>query len=200
MRGRLFLAWSAVTRLWLNSKEIPQFGAPTFLCRKIASIASLKGSYKYPTELLKDVTEDMLNVQFHDILPGDMIRAGEENGFTYINHGLHILNNIRADAFFALCKGQPVAEENTYPLMVFNPKATAEKQIIECELSIIPTGNYIEKRSYVEVYDDKGNKLKSQTVKEGSNISIDWRKKSYSKPNRTLCRLRVIRQRPSCCP
>lgn len=148
-----------------------------FFAEKIASIASLKGSYKYPTELLKDVTEDMLNVQFHDILPGDMIRAGEENGFTYINHGLHILNNIRADAFFALCKGQPVAEENTYPLMVFNPKATAEKQIIECELSIIPTENYIEKRSYIEVYDDKGNKLKSQTVKEGSNISIDWRKK-----------------------
>ncbi len=144
---------------------------------KIASIASLKGSYAYPAELLKDVTEDMLNVQFHDILPGDMIRAGEENGFTYINHGLHILNNIRADAFFALCKGQPVAEAGTYPLMVFNPKTTAEKQIIECELSIIPTENYLEKRSYIEVYDENGNKLKAQTVKEASNISIDWRKK-----------------------
>ena len=139
---------------------------------KIASIASLKGSYAYPAELLKDVTEDMLNVQFHDILPGDMIRAGEENGFTYINHGLHILNNIRADAFFALCKGQPVAEAGTYPLMVFNPKTTAEKQIIECELSIIPTENYLEKRSYIEVYDENGNKLKAQTVKEASNLSL----------------------------
>ncbi len=144
---------------------------------KIASLASLKGSYEYPAELLKDVTEDMLNVQFHDILPGDMIRAGEENGFTYINHGLHILNNIRADAFFALCKGQPVAEAGTYPLMVFNPKSTEGKQIIECELSIIPTENYLENRSYIEVYDEAGNKLKAQTVKEGSNISIDWRKK-----------------------
>lgn len=144
---------------------------------KIASLASLKGSYEYPAELLKDVTEDMLNVQFHDILPGDMIRAGEENGFTYINHGLHILNNIRADAFFALCKGQPVAEAGTYPLMVFNPKPTEGKQIIECELSIIPTENYLENRSYIEVYDEAGNKLKAQTVKEDSNISIDWRKK-----------------------
>lgn len=144
---------------------------------KIASLASLKGSYEYPAKLLKDVTEDMLNVQFHDILPGDMIRAGEENGLTYINHGLHILNNIRADAFFALCKGQPVAEAGTYPLMVFNPKSTEGKQIIECELSIIPTENYLENRSYIEVYDEAGNKLKAQTVKEGSNISIDWRKK-----------------------
>lgn len=148
-----------------------------FFAEKIASIASLKGSYTYPADLLKEVTEDMLNVQFHDILPGDMIRAGEENGFTYINHGLHILNNIRADAFFALCKGQPVAEAGTYPLMVFNPKSTAEKQIIECELSIIPTDNYLENRSYIEVYDENGEKLKAQTVKEGSNISLDWRKK-----------------------
>ena len=61
--------------------------------------------------------------------------------------------------------------------MVFNPKTTAEKQIIECELSIIPTENYLEKRSYIEVYDENGNKLKAQTVKEASNISIDWRKK-----------------------
>ena len=60
---------------------------------------------------------------------------------------------------------------------MFNPKTTAEKQIIECELSIIPTENYLEKRSYIEVYDENGNKLKAQTVKEASNISIDWRKK-----------------------
>lgn len=144
---------------------------------KIASVASLKGAYDYPAELLKDVTEDMLNVQFHDILPGDMIEAGEENGFTYINHGLHILNNIRADAFFALCKGQPVAEEGTYPLMVFSAKADKRKTLVECELSIIPTEHYIDDYSIIEVYDENGKKLKSQTIKEVGNISIDWRKR-----------------------
>ena len=144
---------------------------------KISSVASLKGAYDYPAGLLKDVTEDMLNVQFHDILPGDMIEAGEENGFTYINHGLHILNNIRADAFFALCKGQPVAEEGTYPLMVFSAKADRRKTLVECELSIIPTEHYIDDYSIIEVYDENGEKLRSQTIKEAGNISIDWRKR-----------------------
>lgn len=148
-----------------------------FFAEKIASIASLKSAYEYPEELLKEVTEDMLNVQFHDILPGDMIEAGEENGFTYINHGLHILNNIRADAFFSLCKGQPVADEGTYPIMVFSAKADKRKALVECELSIIPTEHYNENYSIIEMFDDKGNKVKSQTIKEVGNIAIDWRKR-----------------------
>lgn len=148
-----------------------------YFTEKIASIAALKNVSDYPADLLQEVTEDMLNVQFHDILPGDMIKAGEENGFTYIKHGLHLLNQARADAFFALCKGQLVAEENTYPIMVFNPKAARGKQIIECELSIIPTENFEESFSYIEIYDRTGKKLKSQTVKEAGNIPIDWRKR-----------------------
>ena len=144
---------------------------------KMASIASLKGCMTYPTKQLREVTEDMLNVQFHDILPGTVIREGENNGFTYANHGLHILNQIRADAFFGLCKGQKTAEENTYPIMVFNPKAYAEKQLVECELSIIPTDYFEEEFSQLEIYDENGKKLPAQTIKEGSNLSIDWRKK-----------------------
>lgn len=144
---------------------------------KIASIASLKGPFVYPTEKLKEVTEDMLNVQFHDILPGDMIREGEEYGLTFINHGMRLLNDIRADAFFALCKGQPVAEENTYPILVFNPSASKENQVLECELSIIPTEEFEENFSQIEIYDENGNKLKAQTVKERSNLSVDYRKK-----------------------
>ena len=148
-----------------------------YFTEKIASIASLKGAYEYPAELLKEVTEDMLNVQFHDILPGDMIEAGEENGFTYINHGLHILNNIRADAFFSLCKGQPVADEGTYPIMVFSAKADKRKTLVECELSIIPTEHFENDFSVIEVFDDQGTKVKAQTIKEVGNISVDWRKR-----------------------
>lgn len=148
-----------------------------YFTEKIASIASLKGAMEYPTEVFEEVTEDMLNVQFHDILPGDMIKAGEDNGFTYINHGLHLLNQVRANAFFALCKGQKVAEPDTYPIMVFNPKTYGGKQLVTCDLSIIPTDYYEEELSYLEIYDEDGNLLSSQNVKESSNISIDWRKR-----------------------
>lgn len=148
-----------------------------YFTEKIASIASLKGAMEYPTKVFDDVTEDMLNVQFHDILPGDMIKAGEDNGFTYINHGLHLLNQVRADAFFALCKGQAVAEPGTYPIMVFNPKTYKGKQLVVCDMSIIPTEYFENEWSFLEIYDEKGNLLKSQNIKESSNIAIDWRKR-----------------------
>lgn len=144
---------------------------------KIASIAALKGALEYPTGVFDDVTEDMLNVQFHDILPGDMIKAGEDNGFTYLNHGLHLLNQVRAAAFFGLCKGQRVAEPGTYPIMVFNPKTYGGKQLVTCDMSIIPTEYFENELSYLEIYDEEGNLLASQNVKESSNISIDWRKR-----------------------
>lgn len=144
---------------------------------KLMSIASIKGCVEYPTEQFRNVVEDMLNVQFHDMLPGTVVKEGEENAFNYINHGLHELNKIRADGFFGLCKGEPVAEENTYPIIVFNPKAYSDEQFVECEMSIIPTDHYEEDFSHIAVYDQEGNRVPAQTIKEGSNLSVDWRKK-----------------------
>ena len=87
----------------------------------------------------------MLNIQFHDILPGDMIAAGEENGLNYARHGLHILNQARADALYALIKGSKPAENNTYPIFVLNPKTYDSEQYIECDMSIIPTDHFTDK-------------------------------------------------------
>ena len=148
-----------------------------FFTEKISSIATLKGICQYPEEELRLVVEDMMNVQFHDILPGSSVRAGEDNGFTYINHGFHILNQLRATAFFGLCKGEPVAEENTFPIMVFNPRLVAGERLVECELSIIPTELYEESYTHIEVYDSEGHLLPTQTIKEDSTMPCDFRKK-----------------------
>ena len=148
-----------------------------YFTEKMLSVAELKGVSVYPREKITVAVEDLLNVQFHDVLPGSCIKSGEENGFRFIYHGLKELEQIRTDAFFALCKGQPVAAENTYPILVFNPKTYRAEQLVECELSIIPTEHYEEEFSQIEIYDEDGNKLCAQTVKESSNQSIDWRKK-----------------------
>ena len=143
------------------------------------SIATLKGLIEYPEKTFREATEDMLNIQFHDILPGDMIAAGEENGLNYARHGLHILNQARADALYALIKGSKPAENNTYPIFVLNPKTYDSEQYIECDMSIIPTDHFTYKDgklSYIVIYDEEGNKVLSQNIKESSNISIDWRK------------------------
>ena len=147
---------------------------------KVCSIASLKGVMEYPEKIFREATEDMLNIEFHDILPGDMIFAGEENGLNYANHGLHILNQARADALFGLIKGQEVAKEGTYPVFVLNPKTYEAEQYVECDMSIIPTDHYTDvdgKQSFLVVYDENGNEVLAQNIKESSNIGLDWRKR-----------------------
>lgn len=144
---------------------------------KLTSIASLKGILEYPTKLFEEAVEDMMNVQFHDILPGTVVASGETLALTYIQHGMRILNGIRSDAYFALCRGEKVADEGTYPIMVFNPKTYKETQIVECEFSIISTEHFEEDSSHIEIFDGEGNRLPSQTVKAQPNQSEDWRKK-----------------------
>ncbi|MBQ8725700.1 MAG: hypothetical protein IJY84_01185 [Clostridia bacterium] len=158
-------------------QQFRQLEKELFFVEKMRSVAALKGACPYPQEKISDVVEDLLNVQFHDVLPGTCIKAGEDNGLRFLGHGLKELEQIKIDAFFALCKGQRVAEEKTYPILVFNPKTYESEQLIECELSIIPTELYEEDFSQIEIYDENGVKLTSQTVKESSNQSIDWRKK-----------------------
>lgn len=148
-----------------------------FFTEKIASVAALENRMRYPAEIFSEAVEAMLNVQFHDVLPGTTIKSGEENGITFIEHGIHLLNQIRADAFFALCRGQAPAQADTYPVFVFNPKAYAGKQLAECELSINATEAFDEEFSQIELYDEKGNAVPCQTVKEASNQSIDRRKR-----------------------
>ena len=144
---------------------------------KIASAAALEKRFPYPAETVADAVEAMLNVQFHDVLPGTTIRSGEENGVTFTEHGIHLLNQVRADAFFALCRGQTPAEAGVYPIFVFNPKAYGGRQIAECELSISATEAFEEEYSQIELFDESGNAVPCQTVKEGSNQSVDRRKR-----------------------
>ncbi len=148
-----------------------------FFTEKMLSLTSLRGITEYPAALMKEITEDLLTVMFHDVLPGTVIKAGEDNALRYINHGLKELEKCKLDCFFNLVKGQPVAEPETYPIFVFNPKSYETEQLVECELSIIPTEYFETEFSKLRIYDADGNEIPCQTIKEASNLSIDWRKK-----------------------
>jgi alpha-mannosidase len=144
---------------------------------KIASVAYLDGKMEYPMERFESAVEDMLNVEFHDILPGTMIQAGERNGMTFVQHGLHDLNQIRAKAFFALIQGEKPAEANTYPIFVFNPKANEAEQLVECDLSILRDDVSAPWATRLIIQDEAGHVLPSQNIKESSNLALNWRKK-----------------------
>lgn len=145
---------------------------------KICSIASLKGSIDYPSETIKEAVEDMLNVEFHDVICGTTIKAGEENALNFIGHAMHLLNEARAQAFFGLIKGEEPAKEGEYFFYVFNPKTYEVEQLVEAEACFLVPSDFDENNYLIiDIYNEQGDLLTSQTIKEESNIAIQWRKR-----------------------
>lgn len=148
-----------------------------YFAEKICSVAAVNGLMHYPTDMLNAITEDLLNSEFHDVLPGTVIKSGEENGIMILHHGLLDAEKTITRAFFAMLTVQPHAKEGEYPVFVFNPHPYEYDTDIECEFILADQNWDAEVESFVKVYDDNNNLLVSQMIKEESNINIDWRKR-----------------------
>ncbi len=148
-----------------------------FSTEKLLSICALKGICSFPTEQIKGITENLLTVMFHDVLPGTCIKAGEDNAMRFIDHGLQELEQLKLDCFFGLIRGQAPAAEETYPIFVYNPKTYDGEQLVECELSVTRHDEHETVTSTLRLFDEQGNPIPCQTVKEAGNINLDWRKK-----------------------
>ena len=123
------------------------------------------------------MVEDLLNAQFHDVLPGSSVRAGEENGLRLLDHGLLIMNRLRARAYFAMANAEPSAAEGEYPVLVMNPNPYEWETEVFCEFSLADQNWSDTEAYYPRVLDADGNPVPSQLVKEESNLNLDWRKR-----------------------
>ena len=140
-----------------------------------SSVAAMKGLIDYPEKNFRDCYENLLNGEFHDVLPGSCIKAGEDNGTSLFDGGYLEATKIKTKAYFALMNGQKPAAEGEYPIIVFNPHPYEITENIECEF-MLADQNWTDKVSVITVKD--GDKIiKSQQVKEDSTINLDWRKK-----------------------
>ena len=168
---------------------------------KTVTAAWLAGLTPYPQADFEEAMRDLAFVQFHDILPGSAIPAGEEGALRTIGHGLEILSRLKARAFFALAAGQPKAAAGEIPILVFNPHAHAVRTIVECELEPWepnPGKSFWNPRVYA------GKRaLPAQAEKEASNLSVEWRKRVVfaaelppGRLSRFSCRLESLAERP----
>lgn len=148
-----------------------------YMIEKLCSVAAMRGLIEYPKKELDEVVEDLLNCEFHDVLPGSSIRAGEENGLRIIEHGLLILNHLRARAYFALSSMEKKAAEGEFPMLVVNPNPYEWETEVTCEMMLADQNRSLELHNFPKVYDEDGNLLPSQVVKEESNLNMDWRKR-----------------------
>ena len=143
----------------------------------IASAAYAKGLMDYPSESIYSSAEDLMNGEFHDVLPGTCIKSGEDNEFMLFKHGLLQTDRVKTKAYFALCREQETAKDGEFPIIVFNPHPYEYTDNVECEF-MLADQNWDEKNvANFRLYDENGNSVKFQVVKEESNINLDWRKK-----------------------
>jgi alpha-mannosidase len=165
-----------------------------FSAEKMATTAWLQGLMPYPQAEFEEVMRDLAFVQFHDILPGSAIPAGEDGALRMIGHGQEILSRLKAKAFFALAAGEPKAAAGEIPIFVFNPHPHPVRGLVECEFE--PWEPNFEKTRWSPAVYARGRALPAQAEKEESNLSIEWRKRvvfeaelAPGRLNRFSCRL-----------
>ncbi|MBR7100903.1 MAG: alpha-mannosidase [Clostridia bacterium] len=148
------------------------------LAEKISSAAYLTGALsEYPEKEIQDAVEDLLNAEFHDILPGSSVQCGEDAGIRFLNHGILEAERAKIKAYFALSSAEPAAAEGEYPIVIFNPHPYELCENVECEFMLADQNWNQSIHSHITLKDSKGNTVKYQVVKEDSNLNLDWRKR-----------------------
>ncbi|MBR4865742.1 MAG: alpha-mannosidase, partial [Clostridia bacterium] len=148
------------------------------LTEKMLTAALACGALKdYPEEKLHEIVQDLLNAEFHDVLPGTSIQCGEENGLKLLDHGLLEAERLKTKAYFALSAAEQPAKEGEYPILVFNPHPYEMTANVECEFMLADQNWSGEIISRLRIVDEKGNATPYQVIKEESNLNLDWRKR-----------------------
>lgn len=143
------------------------------VCEKMLAASKLP----YDAKRLEEAEKAMLFCEFHDILPGTMIRSAEEDALRLLNHGREIVAEYCDKAFFKLCAGQQEAKQGEIPVLVFNPHPYEIEQEVEVEFNMADQNRTPNEVTLVRVRDEEGNYLLSQNEKEECTFHLDWRKK-----------------------
>lgn len=142
---------------------------------KLIAAAKLCG-FNYDSSQMNYAVKKFLLGEFHDILPGTVVKEGEDEGLELFSCAKKIFKEYRSAAFSYLTMNQPVAEVGEYPIFVFNYSANKTNTPVEFEFSLADQ-NWSDDFVYVpEVY--AGDKqIPCQTIKEASMLNLDWRKR-----------------------
>ena len=149
-----------------------------FTAEKMATVAYMSGALdEYPESELDGAVEDLMNAEFHDVLPGSSVQCAEDAGLRLLNHGMLQAEKVKIRSYFALSAEQPVAKDGEFPIVVFNAHPYDVCDNVECEFMLADQNWSDHYRSHITVVDEQGNKVPYQVIKEESNLNLDWRKR-----------------------
>lgn len=147
-----------------------------YFTEKLLSMAAIQEFLEYPKEELRKVERALLEVEFHDVLPGSAIQPVEEASLQKIGYGLEILSQLRVKALLALSGGQTKVTPGESPILVYNPHPYPIDTILECEF-VLPEQNKSGGFLNPIVYQEDQRLLCQPGITE-SNFAIDWRKRA----------------------
>ncbi|MBQ4268088.1 MAG: hypothetical protein IJB97_00390 [Clostridia bacterium] len=126
---------------------------------------------------LEEAQKKLLLASFHDILPGTCIEEGEKEGLGLLSSCEKTLKDYRTQAFLYLTMNEHCAKEGEFPVFAFNYFPYEYATNIEAEFSLADQ-NWSDEICFVpHVYDESGEELPCQQVKEDSTLNLDWRKR-----------------------
>lgn len=169
------------------------------LTEKMCTLTYLQGMMEYPGKELSEALKDLLFCQFHDVLPGSSIPEVEEYAVRRLHHGMEILERLKSKAFMANLSGQTEAQEDEFPLLLFNPHPFDLEQTVVVEFQAQEPNFDEDYKQVPDILDPGGKLIPSQVEKESSNIVQDHRKRlvfnahlNASSMNRYSCFLKKI--------
>lgn len=126
---------------------------------------------------LERAEKAMLFCEFHDILPGTMIKKGEDDTICKLGYAKEITERLKTEAFFKLCEGQKKARDGEIPVLVYNPHPYEIEAEVEVEFQLQNQNWNDGEYTVARVYNEDRELVLSQHEKEDCTFSLDWRKK-----------------------
>ena len=152
-------------------------------------------------EEMKEAEKALLFSEFHDSLPGTMVKRAEEDMLRQMDYGREILAKYCAKAFFKLCEGQPAGKRGEIPVLVFNPNPYRVSQEVEVEFQLDQQNINVPEVTLAQVRTQDGKYLPTQNIKEDCTFHLDWRKRIIFRAdlepmsmNRFDCELSILKE------
>lgn len=167
------------------------------LCEKMLAVSDVD----FDKKEMKQAEKALLFSEFHDSLPGTMIKKAEEDMLRQMDYAREILAKNCVKAFFKLCEGQEEGNRGEIPVLVFNPHPYKVEQEIEVEFQLEEQNFNVPEVTLARVRTPQGDYLPTQNIKEDCTFNLDWRKRIVFRAtlepmsmNRFDCELYIVNE------
>ncbi len=163
--------YTSMVRIKQANRRVENLIATT---EKIMTYAELTTGLPFAADELKKAKKALAFCQFHDILPGSAIKPAEDDALRTLAYAEELTQELYTKAFFAMCAGQPTAEPDTIPILIFNPHPYEINGEFEIGFMLANQNWNGDEETFATVYDQNGSPLPTQNEKPDATFNLDW--------------------------